>query len=104
MADGKGVSANQRRRLDALKIALQKHIACGDDTRYSSRDPIRAWVSYVKNSKDALILKRKFEDELETMGPKPYFVFKLLIVMAWSSFSKLVTTHNQHFGYQIVSL
>ena len=79
MTIGKGISEAQKRRLEALKLALRQHVDSGEDQRWSTRDPIRAWVSYCKNSQDALRLKKEFEKELSTMGPKPYrdlsFVF-----------------------------
>ena len=69
--NGQGVSEKQRRELELLKIALQKHVAAGNDKLWSEADPIRAWASYCKHSMHALEMKQKFEQEIATLGSPP---------------------------------
>ena len=72
IADGFGVSAKQRAALELLRVALRKHIESGNDKRFSEMCPIRAWMSFLKNAKQAAELIKKWNQEIETMGPNPY--------------------------------
>ena len=55
-----------------MKMAIAKFISSGQDVIYTTKDPIRYWVSIMKCHKDAPRLNTAFFRELETMGADPY--------------------------------
>ena len=60
-----------------MKAAIAKFIASGKDQVFTTKDPIRYWVSIMKLHKDAPKLNQAFFRELETMGSDPYITFQL---------------------------
>ena len=71
MREGHGVSKNQRYHLDNLKVAITKFLNSGQSEQYSRKDPLRAWLAYVRNSEAALEKNRALQRQLEGM-PKTY--------------------------------
>jgi len=58
-----------------MKASIAKFIASGMDMVYTTKDPIRYWISIMKHHPDAPRLNTSFFRELETMGPDPYGFF-----------------------------
>ena len=91
MKDGWGVSKNQRYHLDSLKIAIGKFLASGGSEQYSTKDPMRAWLIYVRCSEAALEKHKQFLRQLNQMGPpptnngKPYTSFFEMNESIWES-------------------
>ena len=69
------ITEKQKSKLDQMKMAIAKFISSGQDQIYTTKDPIRYWVSIMKYHKDAPRLNTSFFRELETMGPDPYIQF-----------------------------
>ena len=72
---GRGISESQRNRLEKIKEAIGKFISAGLDVKYSTMDPIRLRLSFLKRSDEVPAIHKRFLAEIATLGDKPYSFF-----------------------------
>ena len=93
----RGISEGQKQRFDKIKEAILKFISAGLDQQYSPKDPIRAWLSFMKRSDEAPGIHKKLLAEVSTLGEKPYKNF--VIRFSEHSYPKHPSSYVQKFKH-----
>ena len=71
---GTQITEAQLKRLNQVKAGVQAHIASNQDRVWSAADPIRLWVSVLKNHPDACRINQQLQKEAASKNFKYKFI------------------------------